>query len=225
MTAFVTYLRVSTDQQGRSGLGLEAQRAAVAQHAARGGRIVAAFVEVESGRKNDRPQLAAALAACRVRRAVLLIAKLDRLSRNAAFLLNLRDARVDFIAADMPDANRLTVGIMALVAEQEAEAISARTKAALAAAKARGVRLGNPHLKPGTRTQALAAGRMAAAAKTAKARALAADLAPIISAIRVEGTTSLAGIAAALTLRGYATPSGRGDWHPATVARVLGRCA
>lgn len=135
---FVAYYRVSTDKQGRSGLGLDAQREAVARHAAScGGSVVAAFEEVESGRKSDRPQLALAMAECRLRRCILLIAKLDRLARDAHFLLGLEKAGVEFLAADMPYANRLTIGVMALVAEEEARATSARTKAALAAAKAR----------------------------------------------------------------------------------------
>src|SRR5215208_2042297 len=135
---FIAYHRVSTAQQGRSGLGLEAQRQAVADYL-NGGRweLLREFTEVESGKRADRPELAKALAACRVHRATLVIAKLDRLSRNAGFLMNLRDAGVEFVCADMPAANRLTVGIMAVVAEAEAEMISARTKAALAAAKAR----------------------------------------------------------------------------------------
>src|SRR5215212_5938451 len=140
---FISYCRVSTDQQGRSGLGLEAQQSAVAQHVASvGGRIVGEFVEVESGRRNDRPQLAAALEACRKRRAVLVIAKLDRLARNVAFVSGLMESGVEFVAADMPTVTKLTVHILAAVAEEEARMISARTKVALQAAKARGVKLG-----------------------------------------------------------------------------------
>jgi DNA invertase Pin-like site-specific DNA recombinase len=142
----VAYERVSTARQGKSGLGLEAQRKAIDDYAqTKGGTILARFTEVESGRKNDRPELEKALQLARITGATLVIAKLDRLSRNAAFLLTLRDAGVSFVACDMPEANDLTVGIMALVAQQEREAISRRTKEALAAAKARGVKLGNPN--------------------------------------------------------------------------------
>ncbi len=148
-TPAVTYLRVSTDRQGQSGLGLDAQRAAVAAYVA-GRPVLGEFVEVESGRKDDRPQLAAALALCRQRRAVLVIAKLDRLARSVAFISNLMASGVEFVAADMPQANRLTVHILAAVAEHEREMISQRTKAALAAAKARGTRLGNPRPRHGS---------------------------------------------------------------------------
>nr|WP_321182344.1 recombinase family protein [Methylobacterium sp. Leaf122] len=148
MSSFVAYLRVSTQRQGRSGLGLEAQRKAVADFLAGGSwRHVAELVEVESGARDARPRLAEALALCRLHGATLVIAKLDRLSRDAAFLLNLQKAGVRFVAADMPEANELVelvVGIMAVVAQAERKMISARTKAALAAAKAWGVRLGNP---------------------------------------------------------------------------------
>ena len=127
---FVAYYRVSTERQGRSGLGLDAQRVAVARHAmSTGGFVCASFEEVESGKRRDRPQLAAAMAESRARRAVLLIAKRDRLARAAHFLLGLEKAGVEFVAVDMPHANRLTIGIMALVAEEEARAISSRTRA------------------------------------------------------------------------------------------------
>jgi DNA invertase Pin-like site-specific DNA recombinase len=140
----VAYLRVSTTKQGRSGLGLEAQLEAVRQFVVgRGGKIIATeFVEVETGKRDDRPELSKALKRCRLTGATLVVAKLDRLSRNAAFLMTLRDSGVDFVAADLPEANTMTVGVMAIVAQHEREAISQRTKAALAAAKARGKRLG-----------------------------------------------------------------------------------
>src|SRR5262249_39658819 len=139
---FVAYLRVSTARQGRSGLGLEAQRETVRQFiASRNGKIIAPeFIEVESGKRNDRPEFAKAIKRCRVTGATLLVAKLDRLSRNAAFLLTLRDSLiasgVEYVAADMPEANTMTIGVMAVVAQHEREAISKRTKEALAAAKA-----------------------------------------------------------------------------------------
>jgi DNA invertase Pin-like site-specific DNA recombinase len=141
---FVAYYRVSTKQQGLSGLGLEAQEAAVQRHLRPGDEILAAFTDIESGTRkgNRRPELAKALAACRRERATLLIAKLDRLARNVHFVTGLMEAGVDFVAADLPQANKLTIQILAAVAEAEAEAISARTRAALAAAKARGTRLG-----------------------------------------------------------------------------------
>jgi len=146
MGDFVAYYRVSTERQRISGLGLEAQREAVARHVAVG-QLVAEYTETESGKRHtNRPQLLAALAECRKRRAVLLIARLDRLARNVAFIANLMESGVDFIACDMPQANRLTIHILAAVAEHEREMISQRTKAALAAAKARGVQLGNPRL-------------------------------------------------------------------------------
>lgn len=141
----VTYSRVSTDKQGRSGLGLEAQEEAIARYCQQNdAERVADFVEVESGKKNHRPELLKAIRAAKQHKAKLLVAKLDRLSRNAAFLLQLRDSNIEFVAADNPDANNLTIGILAVVAENERDMISQRTKAALAAAKARGVKLGNP---------------------------------------------------------------------------------
>ena len=222
---FISYCRVSTDQQGRSGLGLEAQQAAVAQHVASvGGRIVGEFVEVESGRRNDRPQLAAALEACRKRRAVLVIAKLDRLARNVAFVSGLMESGVEFVAADMPTVNRLTVHILAAVAEEEARMISARTKAALAAAKARGVKLGGKRDGAGDlRPYTVQGNAASAASRAAKADARAADLAPVIADMRVAGTVSLHALAKGLNARGILTASGVGVWSALQVKRVLAR--
>jgi DNA invertase Pin-like site-specific DNA recombinase len=221
---FVVYLRVSTDAQGRSGLGLEAQRAAVAQHVATtGGRIVGEFVEVESGRKKDRPQLAAALEACRKQRAVLLLAKLDRLARNVAFVSGLMESGVEFIAADMPTVNRLTVHILAAVAEEEARMISARTKAALAAAKARGVVLGGRREGAADlRPYAKQASAASATARVAKARARAEDLAPVLEELRAAGAVSLRELADGLNARGIPAARG-GSWSAVQVARVVGR--
>ena len=218
---FVAYYRVSTDKQGRSGLGLDAQRAAVEAHVASAcGAVCAEFLEVESGRKRDRPQLAAALTAARVHRAVLVIAKLDRLARNVHFVSGLMESGVEFVAADMPTVNRLTVHIVAAVAEEEARMISARTKAALAAAKARGVRLGNPNLLAGSPEQARAANAM----KSGRAQARAADVLPFIDQARRAGATTLQQLADALAPRGVPTPSGHGRrWQPVQVARVMGR--
>jgi len=142
----VTYYRVSTDKQGLRGLGMDAQRAAVKAFLGDDWELVAEFAEVESGKRKDRPELDRAVAECKRHKAKLVIAKLDRLSRDAAFLLNLRDAGVDFICRDMPQADRFTIGLFALLAEREREIISQRTKAALAEAKKRGTVLGNPRL-------------------------------------------------------------------------------
>jgi DNA invertase Pin-like site-specific DNA recombinase len=147
MAAFIAYYRVSTDRQGANGLGLAAQRAAVVRFIG-ADQLVAEYTEVESGKRHaNRPQLLAALADCRTRRAVLLIARLDRLARNVAFIANLMESGVDFVAVDMPQATRLTIHILAAVAEHEREMISTRTKAALAEAKRRGITLGNPRLE------------------------------------------------------------------------------
>ena len=214
----VAYYRVSTDKQGRSGLGLEAQKAAVKAFLdGKGWPPVAEFVEVESGRKADRPELARALEACRLYRATLVIAKLDRLSRNASFLLSLRDAGVEFVACDMPEANRLTVGIMALMAEHEAEMVSRRTKDALAAAKARGQRLGGFRGYIPSETDRAQAAR----ARAEAARERASQVIPLVREIRAIGITSLAGIARELTQRGVPTPRGAGAWQAVQVARVL----
>jgi DNA invertase Pin-like site-specific DNA recombinase len=146
MNRFVSYLRVSTVQQGRSGLGLEAQRAAVAAYLVRGGELLREFVEVETGKGADalerRPQLRQALFMCKKERAILLIARLDRLARNTHFVTGLIESGCDFVAADMPNANKVMIQMHAVMSEYERDQISARTKAALAAAKARGVILG-----------------------------------------------------------------------------------
>ena len=147
MNKFVAYYRVSTDRQGKSGLGLEAQQESVNAHLAHcAGDIIEQYTEIESGKKNNRPELEKALRRCRLTGAILIIARLDRLSRNAKFLLSLMDSEVKFVCADMPEANNFTVQILACVAEHESKIISERTKAALQAAKARGVKLGNPNL-------------------------------------------------------------------------------
>jgi DNA invertase Pin-like site-specific DNA recombinase len=214
---FVSYLRVSTDRQGRSGLGLEAQRKAVADYLD-GGRweLIAEFKEVESGKLDDRRKLREAMALCRLHNATLVIAKLDRLSRDAHFLLGLQKAGVRFVAADMPEANEMVVGIMAVVAQAERKMISARTKAALAAAKARGKRLGNP---ANLRNQEV--GRVQGRAKrTAMAAERAADLRPIIADVQSSGAKSLRQIAAGLNQHGIPTARG-GAWSAVQVKRVL----
>lgn len=224
MMKIVCYLRVSTARQGASGLGLEAQLQAVQQYAgAVSASIIATFTEVETGKLNTRPQLAQALHLAKVTGATLVIAKLDRLSRNAAFLMTLQDAGVKFIAADLPQANTLTVGIMALVAQQEAEAISKRTKEALQAAKQRGAVLGNPN---GADALRRAAKGNSAALATIKAQAdsHATNLAPVIEALRGEGIISLGAIAAALNERGMLTPRG-GRWHKTSVSNLSARLA
>ncbi|RBI68403.1 resolvase [Roseovarius sp. TE539] len=218
----MAYERVSTARQGRSGLGLEAQRKAIdAFAAAREARVLGRFTEIESGRKSDRPELEKALELARLTGATLIIAKLDRLSRNAAFLLMLRDSGVRFVACDMPEANDLTVGIMALVAQQEREAISRRTKEALAAAKARGVKLGNPNGAAALR-RAGESGVALRKAVASNADEFARTLAPVIEGLRSAGVTSLRGIAEAMNERGIQTRRG-GRWHVSNVRNLLVR--
>lgn len=228
---FVSYLRVSTDRQGKSGLGLEAQRKAVADYL-NGGRWrhVAEFVEVESGSKDDksRPKLAEALATCRAYRATLVVAKLDRLSRNVAFLAMLMDGDVDFVACDFPDANRLTLHILAAVAERERKMISERTKVALAAAQARDVKLGGLRISKSTGEPAI--GTPATAAVARAARSLKADkqakvLSPILLRIDPTGTASLRTIARQLTAEEIPTPKGKDTWTAAAVSRLRARLA
>lgn len=210
MATYIAYYRVSTERQGQSGLGLEAQQAAVKAYA---DSIIHSFTEIESGKNDDRPQLAAAIALCKATGAALLIAKIDRLSRQAAFLLTLRDSGVQIVAADMPHAGTLEFGIRAVVAQHEREEISRRTRAALQAAKARGVRLGSSNPAIGA-----AAGN---AAIQARAKAFAATMQPILAQIRAAGCTSLRDIAQALQARGIKTARGGTVWHASQVANLL----
>ena len=233
--SFVAYYRVSTAKQGASRLGVEAQQAAVASFIASKGadaKLLASYTEVESGKRDDRPELAKAMDHARLTGATLLIAKLDRLSRDAHFLIGLQKAGVSFVAADMPEANALTVGIMALVAQQEREAISARTKSALAQAKFRVAlagqkkhpevkRLGNPNGAAHLRQYG---GKAGVAAIKANADKRAAGLAATIDAIKGEGVTSARGIAKALNERGIVTARG-GQWSASTVIDVITRVA
>jgi DNA invertase Pin-like site-specific DNA recombinase len=236
---FVAYYRVSTDKQGVRGLGMEAQASCVeAFVASHDGKILASFKEVESGKRNDRPELDKALARSRALGATLLIAKLDRLSRDALFLLTLQKANVDFVCCDMPDANNFTVGIMALMAQHEREAISTRTRDALAVVKQRVTihgqqkhpevkRLGNPN---GARAlqrdpSKLKLGyKRAVAANQSRAVARANDLAPILAELRAEGIVSANAQAKALNERQYLTPRG-GRWTARSVINAAERSA
>jgi DNA invertase Pin-like site-specific DNA recombinase len=208
MVKYIAYYRVSTKAQGQSGLGLEAQQALVAPYA---DDILHSFTEVESGKNDDRPQLAAALELCRELGASILIAKIDRLSRDAAFLLTLRKAGVDIVAADMPNAGTLEFGVRAVVAEHEREQISQRTTAALAAAKQRGVKLGSPNPRAG--------GLAAGAARRAKTQAVAKKALPVITALHDAGA-SLRAIATQLNEMGIPTATGR-TWWPKTVSNMM----
>ena len=218
---FVSYLRVSTKRQGESGLGLEAQRKAVSDFLNGGNwQLVEELVEVESGKHDhNRPALHKALEACKVYGATLVIAKLDRLSRDAHFLLGLQKAGVKFVAADMPEANEMVVGIMALVAQAERRMISERTRAALQAAKARGVKLGNPTRRPPKATPETRA--KGSAANAEHARAFAERLRPLLT--ELDGL-SLRAVARELERRGIATARG-GKWTAALVSAARKRLA
>jgi DNA invertase Pin-like site-specific DNA recombinase len=219
---FVSYLRVSTARQGASGLGLEAQRDAVSRYLNGGNwNLVQEIVEVESGKRNDRPAIAEALRLCRLHRATLVIAKLDRLARNVHFISSLMESGVDFVACDFPEANRLTVHILAAVAEHEAAMISSRTKAALSAAKKRGVLLGGQR-GPIERMAAMSAIGRIQSAKSRKASAAKrrTDLLPVIEDLRSKGTNTLRGIAAGLNSTGLTTTRGR-SWTATQVKRMI----
>jgi DNA invertase Pin-like site-specific DNA recombinase len=236
MRKFVSYLRVSTQKQGRSGLGLEAQRTAVENYLNGGQwKLVKEYVEVESGKSDHRPELQKALHHAKVTGATLVIAKLDRLSRNVGFIDSLQQSKVKFVCADMPEANDTMIGFMAVMARHERKAVSERTKAALqaiksieknpAAAKARRARgkkpLGNPN---GARALRRAGKGNTAAVEALKgaADAHARDIMPIVIDIEASGTVTLQGITTELNGRGILTAR-RGRWHPTTVKKLLAR--
>jgi DNA invertase Pin-like site-specific DNA recombinase len=217
---FIAYYRVSTAKQGASGLGLEAQQEAVRSYLNGGDwDVISEITEVESGKRNDRPALAEALSLCRLHGATLIIAKLDRLARNVAFISNLMEAGVEFTAVDFPQANRLTVHILAAVAEHEALCISQRTKAALGAAKARGVVLGGN--RGNIAGEAIKGAKASATVRSATADKRAVDLVPVIESIKASGARSLAKIAAGLNARNIPTPRGAGKWSAVQVQRAV----
>jgi DNA invertase Pin-like site-specific DNA recombinase len=218
---FVAYYRVSTGKQGKSGLGIEAQRAAVERYLNGGNwRIIAEFTEVESGKRADRPQLGKALAAARARRVPLVVAKVDRLTRSVSFLSQLLDAGVDVRFADLPQIEgamgKFMLQQMVAIAELEAGLISARTKAALAEAKKRGVVLGGYQGRDFTAKDIKAS----VATRQAQAAQRAADLVPIVKELQASGATSLRAIAAGLNERNIPTARG-GEWSAVQVARLL----
>lgn len=212
---FVAYYRVSTDRQGQSGLGLDAQRDAVARHINQA-ELIAEFTEVESGRKNDRIQLAHALSLAKRTKAILVIAKLDRLARNVHFIAGLLESGVPFVCADMPEADRTFLQMMAVFAEWEARKISERTKAALAQVKAQGRTLGSPTPQVGS--------AVGVAKIQAKADAYAERVGPIVrDIIKRSGASTLRDIAGVLTARNIETPRGNTEWHASQVANLLKR--
>jgi DNA invertase Pin-like site-specific DNA recombinase len=218
---FVAYYRVSTGKQGKSGLGIDAQRAAVERYLNGGNwHIIAEFTEVESGKRSDRPELAKALAAARARRVPLVVAKVDRLTRSVSFLSQLLDAGVDVRFADLPQIEgamgKFMLQQMVAIAELEAGLISARTKAALAEAKKRGVVLGGYHGRSPTAKEVKAS----VAVRQAQAAQRANDLAPIVKELQTGGATSLRAIAAALNERAIPTARG-GEWSATQVMRLL----
>jgi DNA invertase Pin-like site-specific DNA recombinase len=216
---FVSYIRVSTQKQGKSGLGLEAQREAV-NGFLNGGRwtLVAEMVEVESGNRSDRPKLAQALSLCRLHKATLLVAKIDRLARNVAFISALMESGVKFRAVDMPDVNDMVVHILASVAQGEAKAISDRTRVALAAAKARGTSLGG--LRWNSSDIGSKGHRASLRTRRDKAAKYCADVLPVIQEKQRQGADTLRSIADALNADGTPAPRG-GPWSAVQVQRIL----
>ena len=216
----VAYYRVSTAMQGRSGLGLEAQRQAVQRYlSANQGRLLEELTEVESGRKDARPMFARALWLCRVYDARLVIARLDRLSRSTALIAGLMESRVDFVAADMPMANRFTLHILAAVAEYESKLISERVKAALAVAKAHGKKRGGPQ-RPDFKTYFVGGTEASNIASRKRALRRASDVKAILCDLRDAGETNF-GIARRLTESGVIPPNGGAQWSPMTIKRMF----
>lgn len=216
---FIAYYRVSTQRQGQSGLGLDAQRHSVtAWLNGRTDQLLGDYTDIESGKNDKRPELMRAMEQCKLTGATLVIAKLDRLSRDAAFLIGLEKSGVTFVAVDMPDANRLTIGIMAVMAQHEREMISKRTKEALAAAKRRGVKLG------GFREGAKIDHALGTAAIIQNADDFAGRIVPMIADMRTNGKT-FQQIADALMAGGIKTQRGKTTWTPMGVKRILERVA
>ena len=212
---YTPYYRVSTQKQGTSGLGLDAQRVAVQVFIADPAQLGTEYVEIESGKRNHRPQLLAAIAEARRVGSTLLIAKLDRLSLNAGFIFALRDSGVDFVCCDMPDANTLTVGLFAVIAQHERETISKRTKDALAVKKTRGAQLGNQQ----NFTTAVIAQGQAAMQRNAREHQANRQAAQLAELLRAKGQT-LWQIAVKLNEAGYRTRRGK-EFHATTVQRLL----
>lgn len=210
---YITYRRVSTKQQGASGLGLEAQDYALKTFIShRPGEVIAEFLEIESGRNNRRPKMAEAIASCKSHDATLLIAKIDRLSRNVSFVMGLRDSGVKFVAADMPDANTLTIGLLACISQHEAEMISQRTKDGLAAARRRGTKLGNPRWGQAVTKMT--------EIRRSQAGEFRARMVPVIREIQSVGVRTLKEIAHCLNVRGFKTATGRA-FLPQTVSALM----
>ncbi len=221
MTDYVAYMRVSTAKQGRSGLGLEAQRAAITGFLREGDRLLSPeFVETESGKHDNRPELAKALNRCKLTGATLLVAKLDRLSRNVAFIATLQDAGVRFVAADMPEANELTIHVMAAMAQHERKAISKRTKEALAAAKARGKQLGGWRSRKDGNPREAVDHRLGTLARQERAAEFNGRVSQAIAEMQADGASSMAEIARRLNDEGIRTRRG-GQWQATQVSRVL----
>lgn len=212
MTKYIAYYRVSTQKQGESGLGLEAQQAAVNTYVeTNAGMLLETFQEVESGKRKNRPELNKAIQACKKQKATLVVAKLDRLARNVAFISSLMESKVDFIACDQPHANKFTIHILAAVAEFEREMISKRTKEGLKAAKRRGVKLG-VHGK-----------EVLSKRNRADANDFARKMIPVINRLRSQGYKTIMALTEEMNKRGIDTYTGSGKWHISSTHKLLNR--